>query len=135
MKYKLLLFLSILLTFVMAGYAQEEIAPDTTAATDSTAIPPPAPISLLEASDAPNDHGHAIELSWEISPDDGGGQNSVLTYEVFRWKPFLIDTLTMMRQQIDKLLEVAITLMSISRGLIPPILVVCFSSKTRNSFA
>lgn len=109
MKYKLLLFLSILLTFAVAGYAQEEVAPDTTAVTDSTAIPPPAPISLLEAKDTPNDHGHAIELSWETSPDDGGGQNSVLTYEIFRWKPFLVDTLTMMRQEIDELLETAET--------------------------
>ena len=47
MKYKLLLFLIVLLTLSVAGYAQEEVAPDSTVAADSTALPPPAPISLL----------------------------------------------------------------------------------------
>lgn len=109
MKYKLLLFLALLLIFTAAGYAQEEAAPDTTAAMDSTALPPPAPASMLEAIDVPNDHGHAIDLSWELSPDDGAGQNSVLTYEIFRWSPALVDTLTTMRQLIDSLSEAAVT--------------------------
>jgi hypothetical protein len=105
MKYKLLLFLIVLLTLSVAGYAQEEVAPDTTVAADSAALPPPAPISMLEVVDVPNDHGHAIDLTWELSPDDGGGMNSVLTYEIFLWKPFLVDTLTTMRQLIDSLNE------------------------------
>ncbi len=105
MKYKLLLFLIVLLTLSVAGYAQEVVAPDSTVAADSTALPPPAPISLLEVADVPNDHGHAIDLKWELSPDDGAGQNSVLTYEIFLWKPFLVDTLTAMRQLIDSLNE------------------------------
>jgi len=109
MKYKLLLYLFVLLSFAVAGYAQEEVTPDTTAVPDSTAIPPPAPITMLEAADVPNDHGHAIGLSWELSSDDGAGKNSVLTYEIFRWKPFLVDTLTAMRQQIDSILETAET--------------------------
>ncbi|MFH2050411.1 MAG: DUF6754 domain-containing protein [bacterium] len=110
MKYKLLLFLIVLLTLSVAGYAQEEVAPDTTVAADSTVISPPAPISMLEVADVPNDHGHAIDLTWELSPDDGAGENSVLTYEIFLWKPFLVDTLTTMRQLIDSLNEASVVI-------------------------
>ncbi|MCP4230759.1 MAG: hypothetical protein GY771_11535, partial [bacterium] len=49
------------------------------------AQPPPAPVTNLRAVDTDNDHGHSITLTWDLSVDDGGGQNSVLSYEIFRW--------------------------------------------------
>ncbi|MBU8932891.1 MAG: hypothetical protein KOO62_02680 [candidate division Zixibacteria bacterium] len=108
MKHKVLLILCLLITLAgVTALAQEVEPPDTAAVTDSLAMPPPAPPSMVEGCDVPNDHGHAIDLTWEISADDGDGQNSVLSYEIFRWIPSLVDTLRMMRQQIDSLIEAA----------------------------
>ncbi|MFQ6008086.1 MAG: DUF6754 domain-containing protein [Candidatus Zixiibacteriota bacterium] len=63
-------------------------------------IPPPRPVSDLRAHDADNDHGHSITLEWKLSPDDGAGQNSVVTYEIFRWVPFFMDTLKSIRDSL-----------------------------------
>ncbi|MFH2056400.1 MAG: DUF6754 domain-containing protein [bacterium] len=61
---------------------------DTPAVSDSMAVVatpvPPAPAGDVRAEDAPNDDGHAIVVRWEISPDDGGGRNNVISYKILR---------------------------------------------------
>jgi hypothetical protein len=78
--------------------AQEGIAPSDTTQIES--IPPPKPVSDLRAFDKDNDHGHAVTLEWKLSPDDGAGQKSVISYEVFRWTPFFMDTLKAIRDSL-----------------------------------
>lgn len=54
---------------------------------DSVAAPlpePPAPPGNVVAQDNPNDDGHAIMVTWELSADDGDGRNSVISYKIFR---------------------------------------------------
>ncbi len=85
--------------------AQETAVPLDSVPADSTqadSILPPAPVSMLTAVDSDNDHGHSIDLSWELSADDGAGQNSVLTYEVFRWTPFFMDTVKAVRDSLTQ---------------------------------
>ena len=87
-----------------AAFAQSEppMAADS-AVVDSLAeaIPPPAPISGLEAFDTDNDHGHSITLRWELSPDDGSTGGSVLRYDVYRWKPALFNDIRDVRSLIS----------------------------------
>lgn len=45
---------------------------------------PPLPPSGLSVADAPGDEGGALDLAWEISPDDGAGAGDVYGYHVFR---------------------------------------------------
>ena len=45
--------------------------------------PPGAPLSLL-AQDTPNDNGLSIDLTFNASPDDGGGANDVTQYRLYR---------------------------------------------------
>jgi len=52
------------------------------AAQDAPAAPPAPPIDLT-AEDTPNDRGHAIALSWVLSPDDDGS-GRVTGYSVLR---------------------------------------------------
>jgi hypothetical protein len=40
-------------------------------------------VSDIKLVDKPNDHGHAVVLTWETSADDGGGKNNVLHYEIY----------------------------------------------------
>jgi hypothetical protein len=47
-------------------------------------VVPPAPPANVQAKDNPNDKGGIINISWEISPDDGAGANNVTEYEVLR---------------------------------------------------
>jgi hypothetical protein len=47
-------------------------------------VVPPAPPANVQAKDNPNDKGGIINISWEISPDDGAGANNVSEYEVLR---------------------------------------------------
>lgn len=84
MKPKLLFLSCLLFIFVFStAFSQdEEIAADSLETTAETLAP--APISNLNAFDMDNDHGHAIELHWEMSVDDGGGQNNVFGYVVYR---------------------------------------------------
>jgi hypothetical protein len=44
---------------------------------------PPAPASNIVLKDNPNDNGHAVQVRWDLSPDDGAGKNNALTYEVY----------------------------------------------------
>jgi len=99
MKYKSLVILLFIFCAFTLSAAQEDAAPVDTMQVDS--IPPPAPVSMLTAKDGENDHGHSITLRWELSADDGAGQNSVLSYDVFRWVPFFMDTLHSIRDSLD----------------------------------
>lgn len=46
----------------------------------------PAPPSSMEVLDHPGDDGTAMDVFWGKSPDDGGGQDNVTQYHVFRMK-------------------------------------------------
>jgi hypothetical protein len=98
MKYKSLVILLFIFCAFTLSAAQEDAAPEDTVQVDS--IPPPAPVSMLTAKDGENDHGHSIILQWKLSADDGAGQNSVLSYDVFRWVPFFMDTLQSLRDSL-----------------------------------
>lgn len=106
MKHRILLMLTLCLLLSPAVLAQEDdvgtdpsVLADTSAIADtlaldslSDAVAVPAPITGLIAADADNDHGHGILLTWELSVDDGDGQGTVLSYEVYHWKPdFLVE--------------------------------------------
>lgn len=101
MKLKLIV-LSLLLFCSFTVMAQDE-APvaDSLAVVDS--LPLPAPPTNVVGTDNDNDHGHAILISWELSADDGQGQNSVLSYEIFRWFSFTRDDQDMIRDTLDVL--------------------------------
>jgi hypothetical protein len=61
----------------------DTIEPDTMYA-DSAKPENPAPAMRLLGVDKGNDHGHAIDLKWEKSGDDGAGRDIVIGYMVFR---------------------------------------------------
>lgn len=84
MKHKMLISLSfLLLASFVVSVAQDN--PEGAEVTDSAnVITAPAPATNLSAADAPNDHGHAIIINWDISTDDGAGQKSVIGYKVLR---------------------------------------------------
>jgi hypothetical protein len=87
---KHIVLVCILLLCAVAVWAQESPQPADSAAVDISP-PPPAPVTNAQAKDKPNDHGHAVEFTWEASPDDPlafpNGAGTVGTYEIFRWKP------------------------------------------------
>ncbi len=99
MKYKLLIASLLLLYGSVMVSAQTEAPPPDTTVVDSTLLP--GPVSLLEVYDTDNDHGHAITVEWEPSADDGGGMNSVVSYEVYRWVPYLLDSLPVVSSQVN----------------------------------
>ncbi len=83
MKLKILMLCCIMfLGAVSAGLAQGSI--DTSSQTTTPTISPPASPGNLRAKDTPNDNGHSITLSWDLSSDDGSGNKSVLGYKIFR---------------------------------------------------
>ena len=45
--------------------------------------PPPAPTNV-KAFDTPNDDGSSITVEWELSADDGGGEEDVVAYVILR---------------------------------------------------
>lgn len=108
MKKILILVASVLLVIPVA-WAQDESPPVDSLIVDSTVtvgstVNVPAPVSMLEAADDANDHGHATVLTWELSPDDNSdstGYANVLSYEIFRWVPYLNDTLADLRSQFN----------------------------------
>lgn len=92
------------LLFLVAGstvFGQEAATVDTAASDTVDTIPPPRPVTNVEARDRDNDHGHAIVVTWDKSPDDNAGRDNVATYQVFRWVPNLYDTLEVKRREID----------------------------------
>ena len=113
MTYRLLLLLCcLLLAAGLPAAAQEavgepEVAADSVLADDPPVdtIPEPAPPANLQAHDSNNDNGHAVTLTWDKSADDQGGDNTVLGYEVFQFRPFLVDTLTWIRNRVSWLDE------------------------------
>jgi len=96
--------LIILLLAVMcsAGFAQSDALTTSDSTTIADSLPPPAPVSSLVAADTDDDHGHSITLGWELSSDDGAGQNSIMSYEVFRWLPIPMDDLDSFRSQLSQ---------------------------------
>jgi hypothetical protein len=52
------------------GEAQTEVEADSVIIDSVQAVPPPLPPTNFEAYDAPNDRGGAIDLTWDLSPDD-----------------------------------------------------------------
>jgi hypothetical protein len=51
---------------------------------DSILATPPMPPGSISAYDAPNDHGHIINVEWGLSPDDRGPDGIVTGYDVLR---------------------------------------------------
>ena len=45
---------------------------------------PPTPATMMTADDTPNDHGHSIDLTWELSPQDDGSGDYIKNYQVWR---------------------------------------------------
>ncbi|MEW5873855.1 MAG: DUF6754 domain-containing protein [Candidatus Zixiibacteriota bacterium] len=61
-------------------------SPDTAAiaAPVIAQVPPPGPATGVTATDAPNDDGEALIVSWTASPDDGAGLRNVSSYRILR---------------------------------------------------
>jgi hypothetical protein len=105
MKRKLMAALSMLLLCTAGLQAQEATAEVQAAVGDRPVVDSaliPAPVSGLKAFDTDNDHGHAITVQWLLSPDDGAGKKSVISYEVFRWVPNLSYQLDTVRHQLEQ---------------------------------
>ncbi|MCX6834734.1 MAG: hypothetical protein NTW07_06295 [candidate division Zixibacteria bacterium] len=101
MRHKLKLVLVLVLCAWTTAVAQTDTA--LVGAVDAApALPPPLPVTDLQAFDTDNDHGHAITLTWEKSADDGAGRNSVLSYEIFRWFPFQMDVVDALRKSVSE---------------------------------
>lgn len=82
MKLKVLVALWL---FMLGGFAAApaQEAEGSAAQADSVqTVLPPAPVTDLAAEDIPDDHGHAIKLSWNKSADDAAGQMSVTGYVI-----------------------------------------------------
>lgn len=98
----------LLLVAGATGWAQNEAVVDSVA--DSLAgPPPPAPVTNLRASDTDNDHGHSITLTWTLSADDGAGQNSVMSYEIFHWVPQAVSEVDSLRRWANNLNDTLLT--------------------------
>ncbi|HOP08023.1 MAG TPA: hypothetical protein PLF13_12110 [candidate division Zixibacteria bacterium] len=82
MKLKLLVWFLVMAFGASLALAQDEPAVVDSLAIDTTQVIGPAPVSMLTGKDKPNDHGHAVVIGWETSPDDGAGQNSVMGYQI-----------------------------------------------------
>jgi hypothetical protein len=80
MKLKIVALMVILLWLSAFGWGQEE------GVTDSVAqeVMPPAPPTNVLVIDKPNDHGHALIITWDVSADDGAGRNNVAAYKIMR---------------------------------------------------
>jgi len=101
MRHKLKLVLVLVLCAWTTAAAQTDtVLIDPVSA--APVLPPPLPVTNLQAQDTDNDHGHAITLTWEKSADDGAGRNSVLAYEIFRWFPFQMDVVDALRKSVSE---------------------------------
>lgn len=79
MRTKTISLIAVALLLAAVGWAQE----DTPADSVMGAIPPGPPLNV-QAFDTPYDNGHSINLTWELSVDDGQGRNNVLGYKIMR---------------------------------------------------
>jgi hypothetical protein len=84
MKLKMIVIFTMLGLLVWWSASAQDDSAESTILDTSLVDIPPAPVTMLEASDSPNDHGHAIDVTWEKSADDGSGQNNVIGYTVYR---------------------------------------------------
>ena len=82
MKHRFLIVGLLILFGLSSVWAQTEPLEADSMVVDSTELFP-APVSDVQVVDKPNDHGHAVVVTWETSADDGGGKNNVLRYEIF----------------------------------------------------
>jgi len=80
---KLILLICLSLCLSQATLAQTAAA-DPPAEAALAPSEPPAPPSNLKLSDLPNDDGHGIRVKWDLSPDDGAGAKSVISYDIYR---------------------------------------------------
>lgn len=80
MKRKVISLMATVLLLGTVAWAQEP-AP---AGSPVGAAPPPGPPLNVKAVDTPNDNGCSITVTWQISSDDGQGQNSVIGYRILR---------------------------------------------------
>jgi len=78
MKTKIIALMVMLLLSAAVGWGQEEAVTDTVVQAGN----PPGPPVNVQAFDTPNDNGHSITLTWELSPDDG--QPGFLGYRILR---------------------------------------------------
>ena len=79
MQTKTVMLIVVVFLLAAVGWAQDDVPVDSVA----EAIPPGPPLNV-EAVDTPYDNGHSIDLTWEVSVDDGQGQNNVLGYKIMR---------------------------------------------------
>lgn len=82
MKHRFLIVGMIVLFGLAPVWAQTELDLVDSTVIDSTELFP-APVSDIQIVDKPNDHGHAVILTWETSADDGAGKNNVVQYEIY----------------------------------------------------
>jgi len=99
---RITVIMALLLGSSVSAQTEPPVADSVADSVEVPAIPPLAPVTELTAYDTDDDHGHSITVEWGISPDDGAGENSVLSYEVFRWYPPLMDSLAIMRDEIQR---------------------------------
>ncbi|PKK82994.1 MAG: hypothetical protein CVT49_10640 [candidate division Zixibacteria bacterium HGW-Zixibacteria-1] len=84
MKLKMIVVFTMLLMIAWATTSAQE-SPGTMETPDTVQVaPPPAPVKGLSAEDAPDDHGHAINLIWDESPDEEAGRKDFVGYMVYR---------------------------------------------------
>jgi hypothetical protein len=79
MKKKTIAFL-VMLLLPVAVWGQDEAVTDTVA----QEIIPPMPPTNVSVIDKPNDHGHALIITWNLSADDGAGLDNVSGYRILR---------------------------------------------------
>ncbi len=89
MRMKLFLFVLLALFMTAVVVAQEDTEIDSV-----VTVSPPAPVANLVGVDTPNDNGHSISLSWELSPDDATLGGTVTKYVIMRSEsadgPFIV---------------------------------------------
>ena len=79
MKTKIISLVAAALLLAVVGWAQEPMSVGSPAG----AAPPGPPLNV-RAVDTPNDNGCSITVTWQLSIDDGQGQNDVIGYRVLR---------------------------------------------------
>jgi hypothetical protein len=83
-KYFILLFLTCLSLCLSQAILAQTSAADPPVEAGVIPSEPPAPPSNVRVSDLPNDDGHGIQVKWDLSPDDGAGARSVISYDIYR---------------------------------------------------
>jgi hypothetical protein len=83
-KYIILLFLTCLSLCLSQAILAQTASSDPPAEAALAPSEPPAPPSNVIVSDLPNDDGHGIQVKWDLSPDDGAGAKSVISYDIYR---------------------------------------------------